>query len=231
MTSQAVAVNVTLRPKRSYKIDELAPIMLLAETQAVLSVPVASEARSVEQLVGMAKANPGKLDYGSAGIGTSGHLAMELFRMTAEIDVVHVPFRNIGQWMTDMIAGRIALGMPTVPGATTHIRSGKLRPLGVGGTKRSLALPDVPTIGEAGVAGYAATTWYGLYAARGTSEAVIGRVNAAFKAAIEDPANKARLIELGVEPIASSPAEHATHLAAEVARWGKVVREAKIQTE
>ncbi len=231
MTSQAVAVNVTLRPKRAYKIDELAPIMVLAETQGVIVTPSTSDAKTLRDAVAIAKANPGKFDFGSSGIGTSGHLFMELFRITAGVDVVHVPFRNFGQWMTDTLAGRLFLGAPTVPGATVHVKSGKLRALGVTGARRSIALSDVPTVAEAGLPGYAASTWYGLYSARGTPQAVIDRVNAAFKAAMAEPAIASRLTELGVEAVASSPAEHATHLAAEVVRWGKVVREAKIQTE
>lgn len=230
-TSQVVAVNVSLRPKRPYKIDELAPVMLVAETQAVLVVPLGFEAKSVRDVIALAKAQPGKLDFGSTGIGNSGHLAMELFRITADIDIVHVPFKNVGQWMTDMIAGRIVLGMPTVPGATTHIRGGKLRPLAVSGTKRTPALPDVPTMAEAGLPGYAATTWYPLFASRGTSDANIARVNAAFRAAMDEVAIKARFADIGVEAIASSPTELAAHVTTEVERWAKVVRQAKIGTE
>ena len=177
------------------------------------------------------KAKPGKLDFGSTGVGTSGHLAMELFRITAGIDIVHVPFRNIGQWMTDMIAGRIVLGIPTVPGATTHIRAGKLRALGVTGSRRTAALPDVPTVVEAGLPGYTATTWYPLMAPRGTPEPVVARINAAFKAAMEDPVIKTKLGDLGVEPVASSPAELAKHITAEVERWSRVVAQAGIKSE
>ncbi len=231
MTSQAIAVNVSLRPKRAYRIEELAPVMLVADTQGVLVVPAAHEVKSVTELLALARANPGKLDYGSTGIGTSGHLAMELFRLTADIDIVHVPFRNIGQWMTDQIAGRIALGLPTIPGATTHIKSGKLRALGVSGAHRSRALPDLPTIAEAGLPGYVATTWYAVFAPRGTPEAVVDRINSGFRSAMEVPATKTRLADLGVEAIASSPADLYRHVASEVARWAKVVAQAKIGTE
>lgn len=231
LTSQAVAVNVTLRPRRAYKIDELAPVMLLAETQAVLAVPIAFPAKSVKEAVDLAKSNPGKYDYGSTGIGTSGHMAMELFRITAGIDIVHVPFRNIGQWMTDLIAGRISLGMPTIPAATGHIRAGRLRALGVSGKRRSAALPDVVPVAEAGVPGYAATTWYGLFAPRGTSQAIIARANEGFRIAMEDPANKTRLSDLGVEPIASTPAALGTHATSEVERWAKVIKQARIKPE
>lgn len=231
LTSQVLAVNVSLRPKRPYKLDELAPVMLVAETQGVLVVPVEFEARSVTEVIALAKSKPGKLDFGSTGVGTSGHLAMELFRITADIDVVHVPFRNVGQWMTDMIAGRIVLGIPTVPGATAHIRSGRLRPLGVSGARRTAALPDVPTIVEAGLPGYSATTWYPLLAPRGTPEPVIARINASFKTAMEDAALKAKLDDLGVEPVASSPEDLATHITAEVERWSRVVAQAGIKSE
>ncbi len=231
MTTQALAVNASLRPKRAFKVEDLTPILMVADTQAVLVVPAASEAKSVAELIAMAKAQPGKLDYGSSGTGTSGHLAMELFRLTAGIDIVHIPFRNIGQWMTDTIAGRLALGMPTVPGATTHIRGGKVRPLGVTGTSRSKALPDVPTIAASGLPGYSATTWYGLFAPKGTSEANIARVQAAFTAALADPAIAKRLDDLGLEPRGSSTADFTRLVAGEVERWGKVVRDAGIKAD
>ena len=231
MTTQALAVNASLRPKRTFKVEDLTPIMMVADTQAVLVVPAASQAKSVAELIAMAKAQPGKLDYGSSGTGTSGHLAMELFRLTAGIDILHVPFRNIGQWMTDTIAGRLALGMPTVPGATTHIRGGKVRPLGVTGTTRSKALPSVPTIAASGLPGYSATTWYGLFAPKGTSDAIIARVQAVFLAALADPTIAARLDDLGLEPKGSSTADFTRLVAGEAERWGKVVRDAGIKAD
>ena len=231
LTSQALAVNVSLRPKRSYKVEDLAPIMLVAETQTALTVPVAFEVKSVMELIAHAKANPGKLDYGSTGVGTSGHMAMELFRLTAGIDMVHVPFKNTGQWFTDMIAGRIKVGMPTIPGITTHIRAGRLRALGVAGTRRSPALPDTPTISEAGLTGYSTSTWYPLLTTKGAPEAIVTRINATFQQALADTTIKARFDDLGVETVGSSPAQLATHLSSEIARWAKGVKEAKISTE
>jgi tripartite-type tricarboxylate transporter receptor subunit TctC len=231
LTGQGLAVNVSLRPKRPFQIDDFVPIMLMAETQSVLCVSGALEAKSVKDVIDIAKARPGKLDYGSAGVGSSGHLAMELFRSTAGIDVVHVPFRNSGQWQTEMAAGRIPVSIPTLPAAMSLMRTGKVRCLGVTGTKRSPALPELPTIAEAGLPGYVATSWYALLAPRGTSEAIIERVHRAFRSALEDPVLKTRLAEMGVDAVGSTPAALATHISAEVERWAKVVKQAKIATE
>ena len=231
LTGQPLAVNVSLRAKRPYRIDDFAPIMLMAETQSVLCVHAGFEAKTVKDVIDLAKARPGKLDYGSAGIGTSGHLATELFRSTAGIDLVHVPFRNSGQWQTEMAAGRIPISIPTFPAAMALMRTGKVRCLAVTGARRSPALPDLPTIAEAGLPGYVATSWYGLLAPRGTSEAVIERVHRAFRAAMEDPTVKTRMAEMGVDPVGSTPAALGTHIRSEVDRWARVVKQAGISTQ
>jgi len=230
-SGQPLAVNASLRPTRPYRIEDFAPIMLVAETQSVLCVSGGLEARSVRDVIELAKARPGKLDYGSAGVGSSGHLAMELFRSTAGIDVVHVPFRTSGQWQTEMAAGRIPLSIPTFPAAMAMMRTGKVRCLAVTGVKRSPVLPDLPTVAEGGLPGFVATSWYALLAPRATSDAVIQRVHRAFRAALEDPGLRARLTETGVDPIGSSPAMLSAHLKAEVDRWARVVQQAKITRE
>jgi tripartite-type tricarboxylate transporter receptor subunit TctC len=189
------------------------------------------EAKSVKDVIDIAKARPGKLDYGSAGVGSSSHLATELFRSNAGIDIVHVPFRNSGQWQTDMAAGRILISIPTFPAAMSMMRGGKIRCLAVTGAKRSPALPDLPTIAEAGVPGYVATSWYPLLAPRGTSEAIIGRVHNAFREAMEDPVLKSRLAEMGVDPVGSTPAALANQISTEVERWAKVIKQANIVSE
>ena len=231
ITTQVIAVNESLRPNRPYKITDLQPVMLVAATQATLAVPATLPVKSVAELVALAKAEPGKLDFGSTGVGTTGHLTMELFRLATGIDVVHIPFRNIGQQMTDLIAGRIAMATPTVPGAIPHVRGGRIRALAVTGAKRSPTFPDVPTMQEAGVAGYEATTWFGVFAPGGTPAATVATIHAAFKAAVTRPDVEARLIDLGVEPEGSTPERLASHLTAEIARWGKVIREAGVKAE
>jgi tripartite-type tricarboxylate transporter receptor subunit TctC len=230
-TGQPLAVNVSLRPKRPYSTDEFAPIMLVAETQSVLCVAAGFEAKSVKDVIDIARARPGRLDYGSAGIGTSGHLATELFRSSAGIDIVHVPFRSSGQWQTEMAAGRIPISIPTFPAAMALMRTGKVRCLAVTGAKRSPALPELPTVAESGLPGYVATSWYALFAPRGTSPAILERVHRAFRAALEDPLVKARLAEMGVEPVASAPEALAAHVKAETARWARVVKQARIATD
>lgn len=227
-SGQPLAVNASLRPTRPYRMEDFAPIMLVAETQSVLCVFAGVEAKSVRDVIELARARPGKLDYGSAGVGSSGHLAMELFRSTAGIDVVHVPFRTSGQWQTEMAAGRIPISIPTFPAAMALMRTGKVRCLAVTGTKRSPVLPELPTVAEAGLPGFVATSWYALLAPRSTNEAVIQRIHRAFRAALEDPGLRARLTEMGVDPIGSSPAALAAHLKVEVERWARVVQQAKI---
>ncbi|NBR27794.1 MAG: tripartite tricarboxylate transporter substrate binding protein [Betaproteobacteria bacterium] len=231
LTGPSLAVNVSLRPKRPYQIDDFAPIMLMAETQSVLCVYAGFEAKSVKDVIDLARARPGTIDYGSAGVGSSGHLATELFRSSAGIDIVHVPFRNSGLWQSEIIAGRIPISIPTFPAAMTLMRSGKVRCLAVTGAKRSATLPDLPTIAEAALPGYVATSWYALLAPRGTSGAIIERIHRAFRAALEDPVTKKRLTEMGVDPVVSTPAVLANHIRAEVARWAVVVKQAKIATE
>ena len=232
LTTQVLAVNESLRPtNRPYKISDLRPIMLAASTQAVLASPSTLPVTSVAELVALAKAKPGTLDFGSTGVGTTGHLTMELFRLATGIDIVHIPFRNIGQQMTDLIAGRIAMATPTVPGAMPHLKAGRIRPLAVTGVIRSPALPDVPTMQQAGVADYEATTWFALLAPSGVSTQIIDTLNAAFGAALKRPDVVARLADLGIEPEGGTPEKLGVHLDAEIARWSKVIRDAGVRAQ
>lgn len=224
-SSQAIATNVALHPVRPYDVEkDLAPIMLIGSTSSVLFTSPSLHANSIADVIRAAKAAPGKLNYASQGVGTSAYLSMELFKLDAGIDVVHIPFNEYGQQTSALLDGQVAMVTVTVPQAFGLIGTGKLKPLAVSGARRSAALPDVPTMQEAGVPNYEATTWYGLYAAGGTPKDVIDTVNSAFKAALDSADVKAKLNSFGVDSVASTPDYLRTYVNQEVEKWTKVVR-------
>ncbi len=224
-SSQAVATNVALHPVRPYDASkDIAPIMLIASTASVLIASPSLQANSVADVVKAAKAQPGKLNYASQGVGTSAYLAMELFKLQAGLDVLHVPYNEYGQQTSALLNGDIAMVSVTVPQAITLMANGKLKPLAVGGQRRSPALPDIPTMQEAGVPGYEATTWYGLFAPGGTQKEIVDRINAGFKTALESPEVKARFVTLGVDTVASTPEYMRAYLDQEIVKWARVVK-------
>jgi tripartite-type tricarboxylate transporter receptor subunit TctC len=223
-TSQAMATNVSLHPARPYDAQkDLSPVMVIASTNSVLFASPSLNANSVADVIRAAKAQPGRLNYASQGLGTSAFLAIELLKLQAGLDIVHIPFNNYGQQTSALLGGDIAVVTVTVPQAVALIGTGRLKPLAVSGSTRSSALPDVPTIQEAGVSNYEAATWYGLYAAGGTPREIVDTINDGFKAALESPDVKARLVALGVEPVGSSPEHLRDYLAQETVKWAKVV--------
>jgi tripartite-type tricarboxylate transporter receptor subunit TctC len=165
---------------------------------------------------------------GSAGIGSSGHLAGELFKLMTGVDLVHVPYRGNGPALTDLLGGQIQVLFATAPSAIEYIRSGQLRALGVTTAARSQAMPDVPTIGEF-VPGYEAMAWYGIGAPNGTPAQIIDRLNKENNAGLADPGLSARFVSLGIEPLAMTPAEFGKFIAEETDKWGKVIRAAGIK--
>jgi len=175
--------------------------MVIASTNSVLFASPSLHANSVVDVIRAAKAQPGRLNYASQGTGTSGYWAIELFKLQAGLDIVHIPFNNYGQQTSALLNGDIAVATVTVPQAFGPIETGRLKPLAVSGSKRSSALPDVPTMQEAGVSSYEAATWYGLYAAGGTPKEIIATINAGFKAALDSADVKARLVSFGIEPV------------------------------
>lgn len=223
-SSQAIATNVSLHPARPYDAQkELSPVMVIASTNSVLFASPSLHANSVADVIRAAKAQPGRLNYASQGLGTSAYLAIELFKLQAGLDIVHIPYNNYGQQTSALLAGDVAVVSVTVPQAIGLVGTGRLKPLAVSSSTRSSALPDVPTMQEAGVSNYDAATWYGLYAAGGTPKEIIDKINAGFKAAIGAPEIKARLLSLGVEPVGSSPEYLRDYLAQETVKWAKVV--------
>jgi tripartite-type tricarboxylate transporter receptor subunit TctC len=210
---------------------DLVPVSLFAEAPFLLLVHPSLPAKSVKELIALAKAKPGVLTYGSGGIGSSGHLAGALFEIRSGVKLAHVPYRGAGQALIDLLGGQVTFTFASVLSSTPHMKQGRLRVLAQTGVKRSSALPQVPTVAEAGVPGYSTTTWYGLLAPAATPAAVIDRLAAASNKAVMSPDIRERILADGAEPIGSSPAVFQKHLAAEIAKWAKVVKAAGVKAE
>ena len=210
---------------------DLAPVSLLAEAPFLLVVHPSIPARSVRELIGLAKAQPGALTYGSGGIGSSGHLAGALFEGAAGVKITHGPYKGAGQALVDVLAGQITFMFASVLSSTPHVKQQRLRALGVTGSKRSSAMPQLPTIAEAGLPGYGTTTWYGILAPATTPSAVIDRIAGVAGKAVASPEVRDRMLTDGAEPSGSSPAVFQKHIATEIAKWRKVVKSAGITAE
>ena len=203
---------------------DLLPVALVASVPVVLIVPADSPARSLAELIALAKREPGKLSFGSSSIGGTNHLAGELLKGMAGIDIVHVPYRGAAPAMTDLIAGRLQLYFDNMPGVLPQVREGRVRALAVAGAQRAAALPELPTMAEAGLPGFEASSWFGMAAPAGTPPALAERINAAVLAALADPALRERLATAGAEPDALDAAGFTRFVAAERGRWGRVVQ-------
>jgi tripartite-type tricarboxylate transporter receptor subunit TctC len=225
----AHAVNPGLQPKLPYATDKaFAPVVLVGRSPNVLVVKSDSPYKTVQDVIAAAKAKPGKLNFASQGNGTSAHLAGELFKNLTKVDLTHVPYKGAGPALTDLLGGQVDLMFGTAAAVTPFLQSGKLRALGVTTAERSPAFPNVPTIAESGVAGYAAESWYGLYAPAGTPPDVIAKLNAAAKKAVQSETFRKRAQEEGLIISAGAPAELDTYVRGEEARWKKIVKENNI---
>ncbi|MDB5905802.1 MAG: hypothetical protein JWM26_4680 [Betaproteobacteria bacterium] len=188
-------------------------------------------AKNVKDLVAIAKSRPGELSYASGGIGGSAHLATELFRAAAKVDLVHVPYKGTGPALNDLIAGHVPVCFCTLPSTLPHARSGRLRALAVTTSKRSAAAPEIPTVAESGIAGYEMSQWYGVLAPAGTPAAIVNRLNGEIRKAMKQPQVRAQLLAAGADPVESSPRDFAAFFSAEIARWTRVVQTAGIRAE
>ena len=232
MATFAHAVNTSLQPKLPYAPDKaFAPIVLLGRSPNVLVVRTDKPYKTVKELIAAAKAEPGKLTYGSQGNGTSAHLAGELFKSLAQVELVHVPYRGAGPAMNDLLAGQIDMMFATAAAANAFVDAGKLRALAVTTAERSPAYEGVPTLAEAGVPGYAAESWYGLYAPAGTPKEVVARLNAAVKRAVQGEAFRKQVQAEGLVVSAGSPEELDRYVRAEEVRWRKVVKDGHITAD
>jgi tripartite-type tricarboxylate transporter receptor subunit TctC len=223
------AVNATLYQGLNFDIvRDIVPIAGTMRTATVLVVNPQVPAKTLPEFIAYAKANPGKINCATAGVGTGTHVAGELFSMLAGVDLVYVPYR--ASFMPDLLGGQVQASFIVIPQAIGYIRDGKLRALAVTGTTRSEALPDVSTVGEF-VPGYAAIIWHGIGAPKGTPADIIDKLNKAINAAIADPTIMTQFASLGGEPMPLTPAGFGTFIAEEIDKWGKVVRTANIKVE
>ncbi len=227
-----LAVNQALYKSMGFDAQrDFAPIALLAEVPNILVVTNELPARDVAEFTRHALANPGKLSFGSTGIGSSMHLAAELFMRESGAQMVHIPFNNPGNANTNLISGEIQLMFQLVTGVAGQVKGGRVRALGVMSAQRSPALPEVPTMAELGQPRLMSSTWFALLAPRGTPAAVLERMNVVANEVLADPAVKKRLGEMGASTLGGTPRQLADHLAAESEKWGRLVREAKIQVQ
>lgn len=221
----AFAINEHLYRSMPFNPErDLSPIALVASVPMVLMVPAESPARSLTDLIAMARREPGRLTFGSSSIGGTNHLAGELLKNLAGIDIVHVPYRGAAPAMTDLIAGRLQLYFDNMPGVLPQVREGRVRALAVAGAERAAALPDLPTMAEAGLPGFEASSWFGMAAPAGTPAALTARINAAVLAALAEPVLRERLASAGAGPGRLDVEGFTRFVAAERARWGRVVR-------
>lgn len=218
--------------KLSYNpATDLRAITVLAEAANVVVVPANSPYRSFGDFLADAKANPGKLAYGSAGAGSSIHMVTALFELMSGAKMTHVPYKGSGPALIDLISGQIPVMFENIGSGMVHIKSGKLRPLAVTGPQREPTLPDVPTIAEAGVPGYAGTSWWTMAAPRALPDALAQRIQQDVKRVLDTPAAQARLETLGVRGVANTPADAAAYFASETTKWNRVIEAAKLQLD
>jgi tripartite-type tricarboxylate transporter receptor subunit TctC len=225
------AINATLYDNLSYNfIRDIAPVASIIRTPLVIEVNPSFPAKTVPEFIAFAKASPGRINMASGGNGTPGHVAGELFKMMAGVNMVHVPYHGGAFALTDLLGGQVQVLIDPIPASIGYLRAGKLRALAVTTTTRSDVLPDVPTVGEF-IPGYEASAWYGIGAPRGTSNEIIDRLNSAINACLVDATLKARLAEVGGVPFLSSPADFGHFLSAETEKWAEVIKSAGIKQE
>jgi tripartite-type tricarboxylate transporter receptor subunit TctC len=231
MVPPAVAANPTLYQHLSFDfLRDTTPVGGVVRVPNVAEVNPSVPVKTIPELIAYAKANPGKLSYASAGIGTTSHLAGQLFNTMTGANLQHVPYRGDGPAIADLIAGQVQVGFATMTASIGYIRTDRLRPLAVCTIKRSEALPDIPTVAEF-VPGFEASSWFGVAAPRGTSAEIIARLNQKINAGLDDPMIKARLADMGGMPLPGSPADYGKLISDETEKWGKVIREAGIKAE
>ena len=231
MATSAFPANFSLFRKVPYKLADFAPVSNVAESPNVLAVHPSVPAKNVKELIALLRSRPGQINYGSGGVGGSTHLAAELFKLLAKVDVTHIPYKGGGPAVTDLLGGQISMIFGNLPAVLPHVKSGRINVLAIASAKRSPTMPDLPTMDEAGVRGFEASTWAGLLMPAGTPQPIINKLYADLQKIYAQADMKERMATGGFEAIGSSPKEFAAYLDLEVARWEKVIRAAGIKAE
>jgi tripartite-type tricarboxylate transporter receptor subunit TctC len=231
LVTQSNAINATLYEHLNFDfIHDIVPVASISRGSLVMELNPSVPVKTVPEFIDYAKANPGKLNMASAGKGTPQHVAGELFKMMAGVNMLHVPYRGSPFALTALIAGEVQVMFDTMPASIEHIKAGQIRPLAVTTTSRSELLPDLPTVGDF-VPGYEASSWYGAGAPKNTPVEIINKLNKEINAGLDDPKMKARLADLGVAVIQTSPAGFGKFIVDETEKWGKVVQAANIKPD
>jgi tripartite-type tricarboxylate transporter receptor subunit TctC len=231
LASTSHAINATLYDNLSFKfVRDIVPVASITRMPLVMEVNPSFPAKTVPEFIAYAKANPGKINMASGGIGTSTHVAGELFKMMTGVSMAHVPYRGTAPVITDLLGGQVQVCFDPITGSVGYIRAGNLRALAVTTATRSDALPDIPTVGEF-VPGYEATQWFGIGAPDKTPADIIDKLNKEINSGLADPAVKARLADLGGTPLSSSPADFSKLIADEIEKWAKVIKFANIKPD
>lgn len=222
---QGVAFNATLYTKLPYDtVKELAPLAMIGPTPNVLVTTNSFAPKTMQEFLALVRESPGAVSYGSGGVGSAAHLAMELFESITNTKLTHIPYKGAGPALNDLVAGQIQVMIVTLPAAVGYIKGGKLKAIATSGAKRTPAMPDLPTIAEAGAPGYEFAPWYGWFVPAGTPRPVIERLNRAISKVIAAPGLKAQFSSLGLDPEPMSPEQFGEVFLADVTRWGGIIR-------
>ena len=231
LVAPSLAISPTLYSKLNYDpVKDLAPVSLVATVPNVM-VTQPSMPGDLKEFIAVVKAKPGALNFGSGGAGTSNHLAGELFNLVAGTKLVHIPYKGVNLAMQDVLSGNVHLVFIGIPAAAPHIKAGKLRALALVAPQRSSALPDVPTVAEAGLPDFEVTTWYGVLAPAGTPRNIINRLNGELVKIMHAPELREKLAATGTEPLTSTPEEFSAYIRKEIAKWGDVIRKAGVKAD
>src|SRR6185503_4050283 len=232
LAAPSLAISPSLYSKLNYDpAKDLAPVSLVATVPNVMVTNPSVEAQTLKEFIALARSRPGQMNFGSGGSGTSNHLAGELFNIVTGAKLVHVPYKGVNLAMQDVLSGRVQLVFIGIPAALPHLKAGRLRALAIVAPQRSPALPDVPTVAEAGLKDFEVTTWYGVLAPAGTPRPIVSRLNAELVKVMQALEVKERLAGMATDPHTSAPEEFAAYLKQEIAKWGDVVRKANLKAD